>query len=182
MVGYQFRIFMYSDSVQIKACDWSQASRRCPWRVLANSKPNQSVPVQPSGRAFEGVLMPCSVQQIMLKTSERQSNTFRTARSINIQHGVGFQKSTLLGSLCKPSGWRGNTSRCYPTFQNIPVFHSNQKGVIAKDCSNALPSRPDVDLIRIKLRYFWKDIAEVHPDVANFHPNARQPETESQQF
>jgi hypothetical protein len=31
MVGSQFRVFMYSNGVQIKACDWSQASRRCPW-------------------------------------------------------------------------------------------------------------------------------------------------------
>jgi len=77
MVGYQFKIFMYPDSVQIKACDWSQASRRCPWKFLANSKPNQSVPVQPLGRAFEDVRTPRSVQQIMLKTSGRQSNTIR---------------------------------------------------------------------------------------------------------
>jgi hypothetical protein len=53
--------------------------------------------MQPSGRAFEGVRTPRSVQQFALKTSERQSNIIQTARSICIQHGVGFQKSTLLG-------------------------------------------------------------------------------------
>jgi hypothetical protein len=48
----KFRIFMYSDNVQIEACDWSQASWRYSWRVLENSKANQSVPVQSFGRAI----------------------------------------------------------------------------------------------------------------------------------
>jgi hypothetical protein len=38
-------------------------------------KPNQPVPVQQSGRAFEGVQTPRSVLQITMKTSGRQSNT-----------------------------------------------------------------------------------------------------------
>jgi hypothetical protein len=44
-----------------KACDRSQASRRCLGRFHTNSKPNQPVLVQSSGRAFEGVRMPRSV-------------------------------------------------------------------------------------------------------------------------
>jgi hypothetical protein len=40
-----------------------------------NSKPNQPVPVQPSGRAFEGVRTPRNVLQITMKTSGRQRNT-----------------------------------------------------------------------------------------------------------
>jgi hypothetical protein len=34
--------------------------------------------MQPSGQAFEGVRTPFNVQQIMMKTSGRQSNTVRT--------------------------------------------------------------------------------------------------------
>jgi hypothetical protein len=45
---------------------------------LQNPRQKQSVPMQPSGRAFEGVRPPLSVQQITMKTSGRQSNTVRT--------------------------------------------------------------------------------------------------------
>jgi hypothetical protein len=181
MVGYQFRIFMYSDNIQIKACDWSQASRRCPWRVLANSKP-KSVPVQLSGWAFEGVRMPRSVQQIMLKTSGRQSNTVQTLGQSVFKYGVGFQKSTLLGSLYKPSERRGNTSGHCPAFQNISVFRSNVERSYSQDRPGTRPSRLDVDPIRIELRCFWKDIAEVRPDVAHFRLDAWQLEPNFQQF
>jgi hypothetical protein len=50
------------------------------------------------------------------------------------------------------------------------------------DRPNAQSSRPDVNLIKIELRCFWKDIAENRLDVANFRPDARQPEPDSQQF
>jgi hypothetical protein len=76
------------------------------------------------------------------------------ARSINIQHEVGFKKSTLLGSFYKPSGRRGNTSGRYPAFQNIPVFHSNAERSYSEGGPDTRPSRLDVDLIRIELRCF----------------------------
>jgi len=44
---------------------------------------------------------------------------------------------------------------------------------------DARSSCPDVNLIKIELRCFWKDIAEICPDVANFRPDARQTESES---
>jgi hypothetical protein len=102
------------------------------------------------------------------------------ARSISIQHGVGFQKSTLLRSLCKPSERRGNTSRLCLAFQNIPVFRSNAERSYSEDRPDTRPSRLDVDLIRIELRYFLKNIVEDRPDMANFHPDSWQPEPESQ--
>jgi hypothetical protein len=103
-------------------------------------------------------------------------------RSISIQYRVGFQKSTMLGTLCKLSGRRGNMSGRCPTFQNIPVFCSKAGMSYSEDRSNARPSHPDMNLIKIKLRCFWKDITEDCPDMANFHPDAQQPEPESQQF
>jgi hypothetical protein len=44
---------------------------------LQNPRQKQSVLVQPSGRAFEGVRTLLSVQQMTMKPSERQSNTVR---------------------------------------------------------------------------------------------------------
>jgi len=125
MVGFQFRIFMYSDNDQIKESNWLQASRRCPWRVLAKSKTKQSVPMKPSGRAFEGVEMPHSVLQITMKMSERQSNTVRTLGQSWFNTELDFRSRHCLGSLCKPSGW------C-PVFQNIPKFYSNAERILAK--------------------------------------------------
>jgi hypothetical protein len=64
---------------------------------LQNPRQKQSVPVQPSGRVFEGVWTLLSVQQTTMKMPGRQSNIVRTpeqhrsnARSISIQQGVGF--------------------------------------------------------------------------------------------
>jgi hypothetical protein len=51
----------------------------------------------------------------------------------------------------------------------------------SEDRSDARSSRLDVSLIKIELCYFFKDIAENYPDMANFRPDARQPELESQQ-
>jgi hypothetical protein len=42
--------------------------------------------------------------------------------------------------------------------------------------------RPDMNLIRIELRCFWKAVEEDRPDVANFHLDARQLESEFQQI
>jgi len=123
--------------------------------------------VQLSRRAFEGVWTPLGVQQVYVQD----------ARSINIQQGVGFQKSTLLRSLGKTSGRRDNTSGCYPAFQNIPVFSSNATRSYSEDRPDARPSRPKANLIRIDLCCFWKEITKNRPDVANFSPNARQPES-----
>jgi hypothetical protein len=125
------------------------------------------VPMQPSGRAFEGVRTLLSVQQIYIEDVRKTEQYHPDPRSISIQQGVGFQKLTLLGSLCKPSG------HC-STFQNIPLFHSNATRSYSEDRPDARSSRSNIDLKRIELRCFLKDIAENRPDVANFCPDARQ--------
>jgi len=77
-----FRVFMYMDSVHFKTCDWSQVSRRCPWRFLANSKTEKTekpVPVQPSRRAiFRRPDTPQCLEASALKMSGHQSNIVRT--------------------------------------------------------------------------------------------------------
>jgi hypothetical protein len=72
--------------------------------------------------------------------------------------------------------------RC-PAFQNIPVFRSNAENSYSEDRLEARPSRLDVDLIKIELPCFWKDIVEDHLDGAgNIRPDAQQLESKSQQF
>jgi hypothetical protein len=108
------------------------------------------------------------------------------ARLISIQQRVGFQKSTLLRSLCKLSRRRGNTSERCPVFQNSRVPFERGKD-FSEDRPNTRSSPPNVNPIKIELHCFWKDIAEnrpeeanFRPDEANFRPDARQPESKSQ--
>jgi hypothetical protein len=108
--------------------------------------------VQPSGRPFEGVQTPLSVQQLYVEDVRKIEQHCPDARSISIQQGVGFQKSTLLGSLCKPSRRHGNMLGRCPAFQNILVFSSNATRSYSEDRPDAWSSRPDVDLIKIKLQ------------------------------
>jgi hypothetical protein len=64
---------------------------------FANTKTNQPVPVQPSGRAFEGVWTPRRVLQINIEDVWTLEQHRTDARSISILQGVYFQKSTLFG-------------------------------------------------------------------------------------
>jgi hypothetical protein len=151
--------------------------RRCPWRFHALSKSEQPILMQPLGRAFEGVWTLRSVLQITMKTSRRQSNTVRTLGQSLFNTKLDFRIWHWLGCLCKPSGRHGNMSGRCPAFQNILVFRSNATRSYSEDCPDPQSSHPDVDLIKIELHCFWKDIAENRLDVANFRPDARQTES-----
>jgi hypothetical protein len=166
MVGFQFGIFMYSDNIQIKESIWSQASRRCPWRILAKSKTKT---VGSCATIRTGLWRRLDAPQCPADNDEdvRTSEQHRPdARLISIQQGVGFQKSTLFGSLCKPFRW------CL-VFQNILEFRSNAERILAKTVRRLGQAFLDLNLIKIELSCFWKDIAENSPDVANFRPDAR---------
>jgi hypothetical protein len=127
MVGFQFKIFGYSDNVSDH-----KLLKRYLWRVLVKFKTKQLVPVQPSGRAFEGVQTPLSFQQITIKTSGRQSNTVRTLGQSVFKKELDFKSRHCLGSFCKPSRRRGNTSGRCPVVQNIPEFRLNTEMILAK--------------------------------------------------
>jgi hypothetical protein len=109
---------------------------------LQKTKTNQLVLVQPSERAFEGFQTPRSVLQINVEDVRMTEQHRLDARSIGIQHGVCFPKSTLFGkslqsvrtisSICKPSGPLGNTSGRYPLIQITPDFRSNAERILAK--------------------------------------------------
>jgi hypothetical protein len=78
MIGFYLESSCNMDNVPFKSCDRSQVSRRCPRRFHAVSKSIQSIPVQPSERAFEGVRAPQCLEASTLKMSRRQSNTVQT--------------------------------------------------------------------------------------------------------
>jgi hypothetical protein len=135
---------------------------------LQNPRQKQPVPMQPSRRAFKCVQTPCSVLQINIEDVWTSKQHRTDDRSISIQQGVCFQKSTLFGKSLQAVRTMSNSSK----YSRVPF----ERG---KDFSE---DRSDVNPIKIKLRCFWKDIAENRPDVANFRLDACQPESESQQF
>jgi hypothetical protein len=57
---------------------------------LQNPRQKQPVPVQPSGRAVEGIRMPRSVLQINIEDVRTSEQHIPDARSISIQQGVCF--------------------------------------------------------------------------------------------
>jgi hypothetical protein len=80
---------------------------------LQNPRQKQPVPVQPSGRAFECVQTPRSVLQINIEDVRTLGQSIFNKESI-------FRNRHYLGSLCEPSGRRGNMSGRCPIVQNIP--------------------------------------------------------------
>jgi hypothetical protein len=121
---------------------------------LQNPREKQPVPVQPSRKAFEGVRMPLSVQQIMMKTSGHQSNTVWTLGQSVFNKELDFKIQHCLGSLCKPSGRHGNTSGRCPVFQNIPDFRSNAERILVK-------------IVRTRLTSIWT-LASQSPNLSSF--------------
>jgi hypothetical protein len=147
---------------------------------LQNPRQKQLVPVQPSGRAFEDVWTPRSVSQINIEDAWTSKQHRSDARSISIQQSVCFQKLTL---------FRKSLQAVWTTWQHVRTMSSSLEYSrvlfewgkdFREDCPNTRSSHPDVNLIKIELRCFWKDIAENHPDVATFRPDACQPKSESQ--
>jgi hypothetical protein len=59
---------------------------------LQNPSKKKLVPVQPSGRAFEGIRTPRSVLQINIEDVQTSEQHRPDAKSISIQQGVCFHK------------------------------------------------------------------------------------------
>jgi hypothetical protein len=64
---------------------------------LQNPRQKQPVPVQLLGRTFESVRTPRTVLQINIEDVRMSEQHRPDSRSISIQQGVCFQKSTLFG-------------------------------------------------------------------------------------
>jgi hypothetical protein len=120
-----------------------------PRRFHAISKSKQSVPVQPFGRAFEGVRMPLSVQQITLKTSGRQSNTVRTLcqASPNSTRSWISEADTIWEVFARRSDDMAPRPDAVQHFRIFRASFSNGVKSYGEDRPDTRPSRPDVDLV-----------------------------------
>jgi hypothetical protein len=95
-----------------------------------------------ASRRPAAVRTPRSVLQINIEDVWTSKEHRPDARSISIQPGVCFQKSTLFGkfvqfvrtmsSLCKTSGRLGNMSGRYPVIQITPEFRLNVGRILVK--------------------------------------------------
>jgi hypothetical protein len=154
MVGFQFRIFMYSDNVQIKESIWSQASRRYPWRVIAKSKiktAGSCATVQTGlWRSQDAPQCPADNNEDV-RTSEQH---YPNARSISIQQGIGFQKSTLFRKSLQAVRMMWQHVRTMSSISKYCRVLFKRGKDFSEDRLDAQSSRPDVNLIKIELCCF----------------------------
>jgi hypothetical protein len=114
----------------------------------------QPVPVQPFVLAFEGIRMPRSVLQINIEDVRTSEQHRPDPRSISIQQGVGFQKSTLFGNSLQyvRAMWQHvRTMSSILEYSRVPFERGKD---FIEDRPDARSSRPDVNLIKIKLLCF----------------------------
>jgi len=90
------------------------------------------------------------------------------ARSIIVQHGVEFQKSTLFGKSLQAVRTTWQHVWMMSNISEYSKVSFERRKDFSEDRPDARSSRPDANLIKIELSCFWKDIAENRPDVANF--------------
>jgi hypothetical protein len=108
-----------------------------------------------SGRSFEGTSGCPAVSKSFIvedvRTSEQHRSDARSSFS-NFYMELDFNQHCL-GSLCKTSGRRGNTSEHCPTFQNILDFLFEPKKELQRRPSRRLAKSFGRGLVMEKLRY-----------------------------
>jgi hypothetical protein len=180
----------YYDKLQVSQASWRLF--QCPRKILCRFQLRE-VRSQVTIRTMwcsrpdalqlaTSVRTPRSVLQINIEDVGMSEQHRLDARSISIQQGVCFQKSTLFGKSLQAfqTTWQHvRTMSSSSEYCRVPFDRGRD---FSEDRPDARLSHPDVNPIKMKLRCFWKDIVENRQDVANFHPDARQPESESQQF
>jgi hypothetical protein len=121
---------------------------------LQNPRQKQSVLMQPSGRAFEGVRTPRSVLQINIEDVRTSEQHRPEARSISIQQEVGFQKSTLFGKFLQAvrTTWQYVwTISSISKYSKVSFEHRKD---FSEDRPSVRSSRSDVNPIKVELRCF----------------------------
>jgi hypothetical protein len=95
------------------------------------------------------------------------------ARSIIVQQEIGFQKSTLFWKSLQAVRKTWQHVRMMSSISEYSRVSFERGKDFSEDRPDARSSRSDVNLIKIELCCFWKDIIENRPDVANFRLDAR---------
>jgi hypothetical protein len=98
--------------------------------------------------------MPRRVLQINIEDVRTSEQHHPNARSISIQQGVGFQKSTLFGKSLQTvwTTWQHvRTMTSILKYSRVPFKRGKD---FSEDRPDARSSRPDVNLIKLKLRCF----------------------------
>jgi hypothetical protein len=121
-----------------------------------------------------------SVLQINIEDVQTLKQHRPDARSISIQQGVGFQKSTLFGKSLEDVRTMWQHVRTMSSISEYSRVLFERWKDFSEDYPDARSSRLDVKPIKIELRCLWKDITENRSDVANFRLDAYQPKSKSQ--
>jgi hypothetical protein len=145
---------MYSNNVQIKESIWSQASKK----MSMNSTCQIQDKITGSCATVRTDLWRCpdapqcpTDNDEDVRTSEQHHPD---ARSISIQQGVGFQKSTQFGKSLQAfrTTWQHVwTMSCISEYSRVPFEHEKD---FSEDRPDTRSSRPDVNLIKIELHCF----------------------------
>jgi hypothetical protein len=155
VTDHKFLEDVHEDSMQFSSQNSRFLCNHSDWFLKASGRPSVS-------RSF-------SVEDV--RTSEQHHPDARSSFS-NSYTELDFSRHCL-GSLCKMSGWRGNTSGRCPAFQNISDFLFERGKELQQRLSrcSAKPSGRGPIMERIAL--FWKAVTENRPDEANFHLKVR---------
>jgi hypothetical protein len=86
-----------------------------------------------------------------VRTSEQHRPN---ARSIIVQHGVGFQKSTLFGKSLQAIRTKWQHVQTMSSISEYSRVSLEREKDFSEDCSDARSSRLDVNLIKIELPCF----------------------------
>jgi hypothetical protein len=109
-----------------------------------------------------------------LQTLEQHRPDARSSFS-KFYNELDFKSRHYLGSFCKSSGRRGNTSGLCPTFQNIPgfLFKCGKELWRRPSGRSAKPSRHEPCYGSFQ-RYFGKAVAVDRPDARSSLPDTLQ--------
>jgi hypothetical protein len=98
-----------------------------------------------------------------VRTLEQHRPNDRSSFS-NFYTELDFSSRHCLGSFCKMSGRRGNTSGRCPTFQDILNFRSIAERRYSEDHPDTRAKPSGRILVMERFALFWKAVAEDRPD------------------